>query len=97
VLGRAAPGQDLDVLEESWMRAGGGKKTVPGSVLTNSRVEMNDTRYRSGRRRRMLKKCKRGDVLVVPVADEKIAVAQIVEELRGNVLLAVFPMLLGCR
>ncbi|MGW3937623.1 hypothetical protein [Streptomyces phaeochromogenes] len=29
------------------------------------------------------------------MADEKIAVAQIVEELSGNVLLAVFPMLLG--
>ena len=47
VLGRANPGQGLDVLEESWMRAGGGKKTVPGSVLENSRVQMNDDRYRA--------------------------------------------------
>ncbi|MFE3553261.1 ricin-type beta-trefoil lectin domain protein [Streptomyces sp. NPDC059193] len=47
VLGRANPGQDLDVLEESWMRAGGGKKAVPGSVLENSRVQMNDTRYKA--------------------------------------------------
>ncbi|MFF8280422.1 LamG-like jellyroll fold domain-containing protein [Streptomyces lateritius] len=47
VVGRANPGVDLDVLEESWMRAGGGKKTVPGSVLTNSRVQMSDERYRA--------------------------------------------------
>jgi hypothetical protein len=47
VLGRANPGQDLDVLEESWMRAGGGKSSVPGSVLTNDRVQMNDARYRA--------------------------------------------------
>ncbi|MFF4010641.1 polymorphic toxin-type HINT domain-containing protein [Streptomyces sp. NPDC001717] len=47
VLGRANPGQDLDVLEESWMRAGGGKKTVPGSVLENTRVQMNDGRYKA--------------------------------------------------
>ncbi|MFD7231323.1 hypothetical protein [Streptomyces sp. NPDC059881] len=43
----------------------------------------------------MLKKYDKGDVLVVPVGDENIAVAQIVEKLRGNVLLAVFPELLG--
>ncbi|MET9153771.1 hypothetical protein ABZX82_21240 [Streptomyces griseoflavus] len=47
VLGRANPGVALDVLEESWMRAGGGKKTVPGSALTNSRVQMNDARYKA--------------------------------------------------
>jgi len=47
VLGRANPGQDLDVLEESWMRAGGGKKSVPGSGLENSRVQMNDARYKA--------------------------------------------------
>ncbi|MEU6349497.1 polymorphic toxin-type HINT domain-containing protein [Streptomyces sp. NPDC047072] len=47
VLGRAAPGVDLDVLEESWMRAGGGKRSVPGSVLDNSRVQMNDARYKA--------------------------------------------------
>lgn len=47
VLGRANPGQDLDVLEESWMRAGGGKKSVPGSVLENTRVQMNDARYKA--------------------------------------------------
>ncbi|MFF9803339.1 polymorphic toxin-type HINT domain-containing protein, partial [Streptomyces rochei] len=47
VLGRANPGQDLDVLEESWMRAGGGKKSVPGSVLENGRVQMNDARYKA--------------------------------------------------
>ncbi|MFE3021512.1 polymorphic toxin-type HINT domain-containing protein [Streptomyces sp. NPDC059256] len=47
VLGRANPGKDLDVLEESWMRAGGGKKSVPGSVLENGRVQMNDDRYKA--------------------------------------------------
>ncbi|MFE9437474.1 polymorphic toxin-type HINT domain-containing protein [Streptomyces sp. NPDC006602] len=47
VLGRANPGQDLDVLEESWMRAGGGKKSVPGSGLENTRVQMNDARYKA--------------------------------------------------
>lgn len=43
----------------------------------------------------MLKKYGKGDVLVVPVGDDNIAVAQIVEKLRGNILLAVFPVLLG--
>ena len=47
VLGRANPGLDLDVLEESWIRAGGGKNSVPGSVLQNDRVQMNDARYRA--------------------------------------------------
>jgi hypothetical protein len=47
VLGRANPGVDLDVLEESWMRAGGGKKSVPGSVLQNKRVQMSDKRYKA--------------------------------------------------
>ncbi len=47
VLGRANPGVDLDVLEESWMRAGGGKRSVPGSVLDNGRVQMNDARYKA--------------------------------------------------
>lgn len=37
----------------------------------------------------------KGDVLVVPVGDENLAVAQIVEKSRGNILLAVFPTLLG--
>ncbi|WP_306319994.1 MULTISPECIES: polymorphic toxin-type HINT domain-containing protein [unclassified Streptomyces] len=46
VLGRANPGQALDVLEEDWMRAGGGKSSVPGSVLENKRVQMNDARYK---------------------------------------------------
>lgn len=45
VVGRANPGKDLDVLEESWIRAGGGKKSVPGSVLQNGRVQMNDSKY----------------------------------------------------
>ncbi|MER6443777.1 hypothetical protein [Streptomyces venezuelae] len=47
VLGRAAPGRDLDVLEESWMRAGGGKASVPSSVLTNKRVQTCEARYRA--------------------------------------------------
>ncbi|GAA4491946.1 hypothetical protein GCM10023191_026770 [Actinoallomurus oryzae] len=47
VLGRANPGTDLDVLEESWIRAGGGKASVPGSVLTNKRVQMSDKRYKA--------------------------------------------------
>ncbi|NEB02593.1 polymorphic toxin-type HINT domain-containing protein [Streptomyces sp. SID13726] len=42
VLGRAKPGTDLDVLEESWMRAGGGKY-----ILENKRVQMSDARYRA--------------------------------------------------
>jgi RHS repeat-associated protein len=42
VLGRARPGVDLDVLEESWMRAGGGKY-----ILENKRVQMSDARYRA--------------------------------------------------
>ncbi|MFC8349548.1 RHS repeat-associated core domain-containing protein [Streptomyces sp. NPDC057280] len=42
VLGRATPGTDLDVLEESWMRAGGGKY-----ILENKRVQMSDARYKA--------------------------------------------------
>lgn len=42
----------------------------------------------------MLGRYKPGDVLSVPVTDGKTAVAQVVEKLRGNVLLAVFPQLL---
>lgn len=47
VLGRANAGKDLDVLEESWIRAGGGKSSVPGSVLTNKRVQMVDKKYKA--------------------------------------------------
>ncbi|MGW3310528.1 Imm26 family immunity protein [Streptomyces sp. NPDC001073] len=42
----------------------------------------------------MLNKYKSGDVLSISVADEKNATAQVVEKLRGNVLLAVFSDLL---
>ncbi|MFD8022588.1 ricin-type beta-trefoil lectin domain protein [Streptomyces lavendulae] len=47
VVDRGVAGTDLDVLEESWMRAGGGKRTVPGSVLTNKRVQMSEKRYKA--------------------------------------------------
>ncbi|MFF4978001.1 hypothetical protein [Streptomyces sp. NPDC001083] len=42
----------------------------------------------------MLKKYRNGDVLSIPVTDEKISIAQVVEKLHGNVLLAVFSELL---
>ncbi|MFJ8585983.1 hypothetical protein ACIRD2_15160 [Streptomyces sp. NPDC093595] len=43
----------------------------------------------------MLKKYGKGDVLVIPVGEENVALGQIVEKLRGgNVLLAVFSELL---
>ena len=42
-LGRAKPGVDLDVLEEDWIRAGGG----PGE-LENKRHQMNPKRYEAG-------------------------------------------------
>lgn len=45
VVGCANLGKDLDVLEESWIRAGGGKKSVPGSAIQNSRVQMIDRKY----------------------------------------------------
>jgi hypothetical protein len=45
VLGRAAPGKDLDVLEESWIRAGGGKASTPGSGLVNARNQMVQVKY----------------------------------------------------
>lgn len=44
VLGRANPGQDLDVLEESWIRHLGGPSNQGGS-LVNKRYQMNDLRY----------------------------------------------------
>ncbi|WP_255531956.1 RHS repeat-associated core domain-containing protein [Planomonospora sp. ID82291] len=47
VLGRAKPGVDLDVLEESWIRAGGGSRKDPGSALSNDRRQMNDKRYKN--------------------------------------------------
>ncbi|MFF8277357.1 hypothetical protein ACF05T_14790 [Streptomyces lateritius] len=43
----------------------------------------------------MLRKYAKGDVLAVPVGDEHVALAQIVEKLSGNILVAVFPELLG--
>ncbi|MFI6551140.1 hypothetical protein ACIBO9_48720 [Streptomyces prunicolor] len=42
----------------------------------------------------MLKKYKSGDVLSISVTDEKNAMAQIIEKLRGNILMAVFSELL---
>jgi hypothetical protein len=48
-LDNALPGQDLDVKEESWMRAGGGPNTASnpntGPRLSNERVQMIDQRY----------------------------------------------------
>jgi hypothetical protein len=43
----------------------------------------------------MLKKYKNGDILSISVANGKIALAQVVEKLRGNVLLVVFSELLN--
>ncbi|MFF4010640.1 Imm26 family immunity protein [Streptomyces sp. NPDC001717] len=40
-------------------------------------------------------KYRNGDVVSIPVTDEKICFAQVVEKLRGNVLLAVFSELLN--
>ncbi|MGY5048785.1 hypothetical protein ACWDE0_24695 [Streptomyces sp. 900105755] len=42
----------------------------------------------------MLRKYGNGDVFSIPVTDEKKSIAQVVEKLRGNVLLAVFSELL---
>lgn len=42
----------------------------------------------------MLGNYKNGDVLSIPVTDEKYALAQVVEKLHGNVLIAVFSDLL---
>jgi hypothetical protein len=46
-LDRAAPGQDLDVREEDWIRAGGGptNKSNPNGGLENRRHQMNAPRY----------------------------------------------------
>ncbi|WP_433042736.1 RHS repeat-associated core domain-containing protein [Dactylosporangium sp. CS-033363] len=46
---RGWPGADLDVKEESWIRAGGGpnKPYNPGTSLMNDRHQMNDTRYKA--------------------------------------------------
>jgi RHS repeat-associated protein len=48
-LGRAEPGEELDVLEESYMRAGGGptSRRNPSGELSNRRVQMNEARYRA--------------------------------------------------
>ncbi|MET8394517.1 Imm26 family immunity protein [Streptomyces anthocyanicus] len=43
----------------------------------------------------MLGKYQNGDVLSIPVTDDKTAFAQVVEKLHGNVLLAVFSELVG--
>lgn len=42
----------------------------------------------------MLGKCTRGDILSISVTDESVALAQVVEVLHGNVLIAVFSELL---
>ena len=47
-LGRAKPGKNLDRLEESWIRAGGGptNKSHPDGGLENLRHQMSASRYR---------------------------------------------------
>jgi hypothetical protein len=45
-LGRAKPGKDLDVLEETKIRQGGGPEKK-GGKLENQRYQMNDERYKS--------------------------------------------------
>ena len=47
IIGRAKPGNDLDVLEESAIRSHGGLKRK-GGKLENKRHQMNDKRYRDG-------------------------------------------------
>ena len=44
IIGRANPGVDLDVLEESFIRSEGGLERLGGS-LENRRYQMNDQRY----------------------------------------------------
>jgi hypothetical protein len=38
-----------------------------------------------------LTKCRKGDLLAIPVAGDQVAVAQVIEPLKGNVLVAVHP------
>jgi RHS repeat-associated protein len=47
ILGRAKPGQDLDLLEERHIRQGGGpiNKSNPSGALENKRHQMSDARY----------------------------------------------------
>jgi hypothetical protein len=52
VLDRGYPGTNLDVKEESWIRAGGGPNTKSnpnktGPRLSNGRYQMNDADYRA--------------------------------------------------
>jgi hypothetical protein len=44
-LGRAAPGTELDVLEETMIRRLGGPRSDPGGLLENIRHQMNPERY----------------------------------------------------
>jgi hypothetical protein len=48
-LGRAKPGQALDVLEEDFIRKGGGptNKSNPNGGLSNLRHQMSEERYRA--------------------------------------------------
>ncbi|WP_412538482.1 ricin-type beta-trefoil lectin domain protein [Longispora sp. K20-0274] len=48
VVDRGTPGVDLNLKEESWMRAGGGptNRGNPDGGLDNKRVQMNDVRYK---------------------------------------------------
>lgn len=43
----AKPGRDLDMKEQDWINAGGGKKSVTGSGLTNTRNQVNIDKYRT--------------------------------------------------
>lgn len=48
VLGRGQAGIQLDVLEESWIRAGGGPKgprNPNGTLINNKRFQMSDINY----------------------------------------------------
>jgi hypothetical protein len=49
ILGKAKPGQQLDVLEETWIRKLGGptNKSNPNGRLENKRFQMSDKRYRA--------------------------------------------------
>jgi RHS repeat-associated protein len=52
VMGNAKPGLDLNILEETWMRNGGGLQREGGTLL-NGRHEMNADRYLDGVNKRL--------------------------------------------
>lgn len=97
VLDRAAPGIELDRVEEYWIRKLGGptNKGNPDGSLSNKRHQMSDTRYVEAGGKPLVtaekvSTLKDGDVFSVALGDGTAAVGQIVASYRASYYVVLF-------